>query len=88
MQILEYVATYPSDGITFRASNMVLAAHSDAAYFNVAKNCSRAGTHIMLSEEVPVPTYNGLILTIAQIIRNVMPSAAEAKLAGLFICAK
>ena len=42
----------------------------------------------MLSEDVPVPTYNGLILTIAQIIRNVMSSAAEAELVGLFICTK
>ena len=31
-QLLDYVATYPSDGITFRASMMVLAAHSDASF--------------------------------------------------------
>ena len=41
----------------------------------------------MLSENVPVPDYNGPIITIAQIIRNVMSSASEAKLAGLFIYA-
>ena len=67
---------------------MVLDAHSNAAYLNVYNDCSRAGTHIMLSEEVPLPTFNVPILIIAQIIRNVMYSAAEAKLAGLFICAK
>ena len=88
MQLLDYLATYPRDGITFRASNMVLAAHSDAAYLNVAKSCSHSGAHIMLSEDVPVQTYNISILTIAQIIRNVMYSAAEVELAGLFICAK
>ena len=48
MQLLDYVATYPSDGINFRARNMVLAAHSDAVYLNVTKACSRAGAHIML----------------------------------------
>ena len=65
MQLLDYVATYPNDGITFRSRDMVLAAHSDALYFNVTKACSRAGAHIMLSEYTPVPTYNGPILTIA-----------------------
>ena len=64
---------------------MILSAHLDEAYLNVAKYGSRAGAHIMLSEDVPVPTYNGPILTISQIVRNVMSSAAESKLAGLFI---
>ena len=67
---------------------MILSTHSDAAYLNTTKACSGAGTHIVLSENVPVKAYNGPILTIAQIILNVMLSAAEAKLAGLFICAK
>ena len=42
----------------------------------------------MLSEDVPVTSLNGPVLTIAQIIKFVMSSAAEAELAGLFICAK
>ena len=67
---------------------MVLAAHSDAEYLNVTKAHSRAGAHRMLSENVPAPTYNGPVLTVAQIIQNVMSSAAESELAGLFICAK
>ena len=49
---------------------------------------SRVGAHIMLSENTPVPSLNGPVLTIAQIIKNVMSSAAEAELSGLFICAK
>ena len=53
-QLLDYVATYPSDGITFRASNMVLSAHTDAENLNVSKARSQAGAHIMLSEDVPV----------------------------------
>jgi hypothetical protein len=87
-QLLDYVATYPADGITYRASDMVLSAHSDAAYLNVTKARSRAGAHIMLSEDAPVPTYNGPVLTVAQIIKTVMSSAAEAELGGLYICAK
>jgi len=31
-QLLDYVATYPQDGITYRSSSMVLAAHSDASF--------------------------------------------------------
>ena len=42
----------------------------------------------MLSEDVPDPAYNGPFLTVAQIIKKIMSSAAEAELAGLFICAK
>ena len=84
-QLLDYVATYPSDGISYRSSGMVLSAHSDAAYLNVTKAHSRAGSYIMLSENVPAPTYNGPVLTVAQIIKNVMSSASKAELAGLFI---
>ena len=66
---------------------MFLSDHSDAAYLNVPRARSRAGAHIMLSENTPVPSLNGPVLTIAQIIKSVMSSAAEAKLTGLFICA-
>ena len=67
---------------------MILSSHSDVAYLNITKARSRAGDHIMLSENVPVPAYNGPILTIAQIIINVISSAAEDELAGICICAK
>ena len=87
-QLLDYVATYPSDGITFCTRNMVLSSHSDEAYLNVRKARSRACADIMLSEYVPVHRYNGPVLTSAQIIKCVMSSAAEADLVGLYICAK
>ena len=67
---------------------MVLVGHSDDAYLNVRKSCSRAGAHIMLSEDTPVPTRNGPIINVSQIIKFVMSYAAEAEIAGLFICAK
>ena len=66
---------------------MVLSGHSDAAYLNVSKARSCAGAHIMLSKDVPIPKYNGPVLTIAQIIKCVMSSADEAELAGLYIYA-
>ena len=87
-QLLDYVATYPSDGTTYRASHMILAAHSDASFLNESKSRSRAGAHIFLTEDEPIPRFNGAILTIAQIIKFVMASAAEAELAALFITAR
>ena len=38
LQLLDYVTTYPRDGILFRASGMVLAGDYDAAYLNVSKD--------------------------------------------------
>ena len=59
---------------------MILATHSDAAYLTVSRARSRAGAHIMLSEDTPVPSINKPVLTISQIIKNVTSSAAEDKL--------
>ena len=67
---------------------MILSTHSGAAYLNVSRARSRASAHIMLSDKTPVPSLNGTVLTIDQIIKNVMSSAAEAELSGLFICSK
>ena len=48
--LLDYVATYPNDGILFRKSYMILAAHADAVFLNESRYISRAGAHIFLSE--------------------------------------
>ena len=77
-QLLDYVATYPDDGIIFRKSDMILAAHADAGFLNESRAISRAGAYILLSENEPKPKLNGPVLTIAQIIKTVMASAAEA----------
>ena len=86
--LLDYVTTYPDDGILYRASDMILGAHADASFHNETKGRSRAGAHIFLSEDELIPRWNGAILTIAQIIKFVMASAAEAELGALFITAK
>ena len=67
---------------------MILADHSDDAYINVSHARSRTGAHIVLSDNTPVTSINGPVLTIVQIIKNLMSSAVEAELSGLFICAK
>jgi hypothetical protein len=86
--LLDYVATYPNDGIFYRASNMILCAHSDVGFLNESKACSRAGAHIYLSENEPFPRFNGAVISIAQIIKFVMASAAKSELATLFVTAR
>ena len=87
-QLLDYCATYPDDGILYRASNMVLAGHDDAGFNNEIKARSRAGAHIFLSENESIPRWNGPVLTITQIRKYVVSSAAEAEMTALFLTAK
>ena len=84
-QLLDYAATHPDAIITYRASDMILAAHSDASYLSESKARSRAGGHFFLSENDTFPSNNGAVLTVAQIIKAVMSSAAEAELGALYI---
>ena len=83
-QLLDYVATYPNDGITYQASTMTLATHSDASFLTKPGSCSRAGAHIFLSKDDPIPRPNGPILSISQTIKFVMASTAEAELAAMY----
>ena len=48
-QLLDFVATYPDNGIIFRKSDMILAVHADAGFLKESKARSRAGAHIFLS---------------------------------------
>eukprot|EP00957_Ditylum_brightwellii_P133800 10201863-Ditylum_brightwellii.AAC.1 len=76
--LLNYVVTYPNDGILYHASDMVLAAHTDAGFYNETKGYSRAGAHIFLAKNDPYPCWNGAILTVVQIITFAMASATKA----------
>ncbi|KAL7486231.1 hypothetical protein ACHAW6_011827 [Cyclotella cf. meneghiniana] len=87
-QLLNYVDTYPDDGITYRASNMVLAAYSDASFLTETEARSRAGAHIFLSDNDPIPRPNGPILSLSHVIKHVVASAAEAELAALYHTAR
>ena len=57
-QLLDYVETYPDDGILFRKSDMILVAHADAGFRTESKSRRRAGTHILLSENEPKTKLN------------------------------
>ena len=88
MQLLDYVATHPNDGITYRASSMVLVAHSNASFLTEPSSCSRAGVHIFITEDDLIPQNNGPVLTRSQIIKFVMASAAKEELGALYLTAR
>ena len=87
-QLLDYVASQEEAVITYSASEMVLAVHSDAGYLSESNARSRAGGHFFLSSDTDIPGNNGAILNIAHIIKHVMSSATEAELAALYIMAR
>ena len=87
-QLLDYVATQEEAVLTYHASEMKLAVHSDASYLSEPKARSRAGGHFFLSNGGEVPTNNGALLNMAHIIKHVMSSATEAELAALYIMAR
>jgi hypothetical protein len=86
--LLDYVATYPSEGIIYQASDMALCAHSDAGFLNVSNSRSCTRAHIFLSENKPFLRLIGAALSIAQIIKFVMASATKSELAALFVMAR
>jgi hypothetical protein len=88
LQFLDYVASQEDAILTYKASNMVLAIHSNASYLSKPKARSRAGRHMFMERQEEIPTKNGTVLNILQIIRAVMSSAAEVELGALFINAK
>jgi hypothetical protein len=87
-KFMDYAATHPDAIITYRKSDMILDGDSDASYLSKRGARSRAGGHFFMSSNTPVPPNNGAVLTIAQLIKAVMSSAAEAEIGVLFINAQ
>ena len=67
---------------------MQLAAHSDACCLNQTKALSRTIVRACLSEDVPMPAFNGAALTAAQTAKRAASSVAEAELTSLFMTSK
>ena len=84
---LNYAARNPNAEIIFRASDMLYKIDSDAAYLVYPQAQSRAGGYHYLGN-ADDNLFNGPIHVLAKIIKNVMSSAAEAELAGLFMNAQ
>jgi hypothetical protein len=75
-QFLDYATTHPDAIITYQASDMVLAGHSNASYLSKTNARSRAGGHFFMSNNDAISSNNGAILMILQFIKEVMSSAA------------
>jgi hypothetical protein len=84
LQLLDYLTTQEEAVLSYHTSDMVLAVHSNTSYLSEPKAQSQVGGHFFLSSNTSVPPNNGAILNIAHIIKNVMSSATEAELAGLY----
>ena len=87
-QLLDYLASQEETVLTYSARKMIVAVHSDASYLSVPNARSQAGRHFFLSSNDDIPGNNRAILNIAHIIKSVMSSVTEAKLAALCITAK
>ena len=49
--LIDYLATYPNDGIIYRSSKIILAAHSYYGFHNESTGRSRTGYHVFLDED-------------------------------------
>ncbi len=87
-QFLDFMSTQEDGVLTYQASDMVLAIHSNELYLSEPKSHSHAGGHMYMAGKDKIPINNEAVLNISQIIRAVMSSAAEAELGALFINAK
>ncbi len=87
-QFLDYMTSQDEAVLTYKASDMVLGIHSNASYSSKSKARSRVGGHMFMTGRDDIPTNNGAILNILQIIRAVMSSTAKVELGTLFINAK
>ena len=82
---LDYCATHPEAVVLYRASDMILHNHSDAAYkvATGARSRSRASGYMYLGNDMNnTQIINRPISIIAKIIKGVMSSAVEAEIGG------
>ena len=82
---LDYGATHPDAVLTFKKNNMVLAIYSDTSYLAEPKARRQAGGHFFMSDNSSKPENNGAITDIAQMMKHVVSSAADAEIGALFI---
>ena len=84
---LDYAASNPDARIRYTACEMILQSISDAAYLVCPQARSRMGGYHFLGNK-DRKHFNGPLLVLAKIIKNVMGSAAEAEVGGLYINAQ
>ena len=70
-QFLDCAASQEQAVLTYEASDMVFAVHSDASYLSESKARIRAGGHFFVSKDVSFPPNNGAVLNITQIMKTI-----------------
>jgi hypothetical protein len=60
---------------------------TQSGFHNKSKGCSQASAHILIFKNNPFLKHNGPVLSISQIMKIVMSSAAKAKLGALYTTA-
>jgi hypothetical protein len=82
---LAYLATHPDATIRYHASDMILHIHNDASYLSVSNAQSRLEGLFFLGNKTPEhDTFNGSILNVTVVIKNVVASAAESEVGTCF----
>ena len=94
-RFLQYAACHPNARITYTASDMQLAIHSDASFNGEPGARSRAAGFFTLgaitydgNPDMPATRLNGPIDLLCKQIPTVCASAAEAEYAALFLNAQ
>jgi hypothetical protein len=99
VKLLNYAATHPDAELRYVASDMCLWNDSDASYLSEAKARSTCAGYHFLSDQPkdpdkppdpndPEPMHNAPVHVTCNIMREVVSSASEAELGGLFYTAK
>jgi hypothetical protein len=65
-QFLDSMASQDNAILTYKASDMVLAVHSNTSYLSKPKACSRVGGHMLMAGRDNIPTNNGAVLNISK----------------------
>ena len=74
---LDYAASHPDAITTYSTSDMKLSVYSNALYCTEPKARSRAGGKFYMNTNKDNLPNNEAVLTVAQIIKNVMTSVAD-----------
>ena len=94
--LLNYLAYNPHAEIQYRASGIQLAINSDVSYLSVYQaRCRSSGVHFLRNgppdpnnPEDLVPTANGILLVVCNIMCNIMASEADADVAHDIVIAQ
>ena len=85
--LLDYAYLNPNAVIKYSASDMILRSDSDAAYLVAPEARSCAGGYHWVSNYAHTQ-FNGPVHVLAKVIKNVMASAMEAEIEGLYMNAQ